>query len=242
MTLNIAMWSGPRNISTALMRAFENRDDTDVTDEPLYAYYLNETQLDHPGRDEVIRSQSTDWRVVTQQLIGPSPRRRPVWYQKHMTHHLLDEIDRGWMNELTHCFLIRSPRQVLASYAKTRPNVTLEDLGFEQQAEIFTYLQEHTHDTPLVIDSQDVLQDPKGVLTRLCEALDIPFTDDMLTWPAGPRSTDGVWAKHWYDNVLRSTGFVPYTAREVVVDPALEPIVSAAQPHYDRLHAHRLKA
>jgi hypothetical protein len=232
----IAMWSGPRTVSTALMRSFENRADTVVVDEPLYGYYLATTGIDHPGGDEIIASMAADWRTVLAGLTGaPLPAGVSVYYQKHMTHHLLPEIDRGAFAGLKHAFLIRDPRRLLASYARVRSQPTLADLGLEQQAEIF-----RTFGGP-VIDSADILRDPQAALEALCDALGIGFDPAMLAWPAGPRPTDGVWAKYWYDNVWRSTGFGP--ARESAaadLPPELEPLAAACQPYYDELAAHRL--
>jgi len=235
------MWSGPRNISTAMMRAWEARGDCAVTDEPLYAHYLHHTRLPHPGFDEIIGSQSTDWREVTRWLTGPPPGDRPLWYQKHMTHHLLPRIDRDWMGEVRHCFLIRSPREVVASYARAREEMTLEDLGFAQQAEIFRYASDQLGQTPPVMDSRDVLSHPRSMLTQLCAALDVPFTESMLTWEPGLRETDGVWAKHWYASVKDSTHFKPYTAREPEYPAECEPIVARARPHYDLLYSRRIR-
>jgi hypothetical protein len=230
------MWSGPRNISTAMMRAFENRDDCAVIDEPFYAHYLAKTGADHPAIEEVIASQPTDWRDVVAHLLGPIPGHKPIWYQKHMTHHLLPEIDREWMRDFVHCFLIRHPAEVLSSYAKTRPDVTLEDLGFTQQNEIYDYLGGGA----LVIDSRDVVENPRAILGRLCASLGIAFSEKMLSWPAGPRETDGVWARHWYQNVWSSTGFQPPPRREPDYPRSLQPIVDAALPAYERLYATRL--
>jgi hypothetical protein len=230
------MWSGPRNISTAVMRAFENRPDCAVIDEPLYAHYLEKTRVAHPGIEEVIASQPTDWREVIRHLLGPIPGGKPIWYQKHMTHHLLPEIDRAWMQHLAHCFLIRHPAEVLSSYARTRPDVTLEDLGFKEQAEIY----DHLGGDALVIDSADLLAGPRAILTELCRALGIPFSEAMLSWPPGPRDTDGVWAVHWYQNVWASTGFQPREQKEPTYPRSLQPIVDAALPYYRRLHARRL--
>jgi Sulfotransferase domain len=232
----IAMWSGPRTVSTALMRSFENRADTIVVDEPLYGYYLATTGIDHPGADEIIASMSGDWRTVLAGLTGaPLPPGVSVYYQKHMTHHLLPEIDRTAFAGLKHAFLIRDPRRLLASYARVRSQPTLADLGLEQQAEIF-----RTFGGP-VIDSADILRDPPAALEALCDALGIGFDPAMLSWPAGPRPTDGVWAKHWYDNVWRSTGFGPYRESATAgLPPELEPLAAACQPYYDELAAHRL--
>ncbi len=233
------MWSGPRTVSTALMRSFENRTDTVVVDEPLYGYYLARTGIDHPGRDQVIATMPTDWRSVLDDLTGrPLPDGILVHYQKHMTHHLLPEIDRGSFTGLTHAFLIRDPRQLLASYARVRSQPTLADLGLEQQAEIF-----RAFGGP-VIDAADILRDPPAALGALCAALGIAFDPAMLSWPAGPRSTDGVWAPYWYDNVWRSTGFGPYrpTPSGAGLPAELEPLAALCQRYYDELAAHRLRA
>jgi hypothetical protein len=232
------MWSGPRTVSTALMRSFEHRPDTVVVDEPLYAFYLARTGVDHPGRDEVIASMPADWRTVLTQLAAdPVPGGAPVYYQKHMTHHLLPEVDRNALAGLTHAFLIRDPRRLLASYARVRSRPVLADLGLEQQVEIF-----RAFGGP-VIDSADILRAPRPALEALCDALGIGFHPAMLSWPAGPRPTDGVWARYWYDSVWRSTGFGPGTAPAADVDlpPELEPLAAQCLPFYDELAARRLR-
>ena len=236
MTVRIAMWSGPRTVSTALMRSFGNRPDTVVADEPLYGYYLAHTAVDHPGRAEIIASMPSDWREVLAALGKDAlPDGKSVYYQKHMTHHLLPEIDRAALGGLTHAFLIRDPRQLLASYARVRSEPTLADLGLEQQAEIF-----RTFGGP-VIDSADILRDPGRALEALCDALGIGFDPSMLSWPAGPRPTDGVWARYWYDNVWKSTGFGPYRPPSGEPLPAsLEPLAAACEPYYEELRARRL--
>ena len=241
MPLRIAMWSGPRNISTAMMRAWENRPDTTVVDEPFYACYLQATGLDHPGRDEVIASQPSDWREVVAGLTGPLPGGIEVQYQKHMTHHMLPGIGRDWLDEVSNCFLVRTPTEVVASYAETRKAPTLEDLGFPQQAELFEQVCDRLGHAPPVLDTSDVLRDPAAMLAALCESVGIAFDARMLSWPAGPRSTDGVWAKHWYHAVERSTGFNPLRAHSKPVPAALAPLVDAARPIYERLAAHRLQ-
>ncbi len=231
------MWSGPRTVSTALMRSFENRPDTVVVDEPLYGYYLAHSGVDHPGKDEIVASMPTDWRTVLAQLAqAPLAAGASVYYQKHMTHHLLPEIDRTALAGLSHAFLIRDPRQLLASYARVRSQPVLADLGLAQQVEIF-----RAFGGP-VIDSADILRDPRAALAALCDALGIPFDPAMLSWPTGPRPSDGVWAPYWYDSVWRSTGFGPY--REPADDdlPAeLEPLAAQCQPFYVELAAHRLR-
>jgi len=239
--LRIAMWSGPRNISTAMMRSWGNRDDCMVVDEPLYAYYLNQTRKPHPGIDDVIAAGLTDWRKVAAQLTGPVPGGKRIYYQKHMTHHLLPEIDRAWLGQLTNCFLIREPREVLASYARIVETATLEDTGFPQQAEIFEYVRERTGQAPPVVDAADMLRDPRRMLGLLCDVLGVDFQESMLSWPPGPRATDGVWAKHWYAEVEKSTGFRPYQPRNIALPPRLESLYAACRADYDRLYEHRLQ-
>ena len=230
----IAMWSGPRTVSTALMRAWENRPDTMVADEPLYAFYLDRTGLDHPGRDQVIASQPTDWRVVLAQLAGgPLARGAVIGYAKHMTHHLLPEVDQAALAPFRHAHLIRAPRELLASYARVRAEPTVADLGLRQQAEIF-----EAFGGP-VIDSRDLLTDPGGTLCALCRALAVPFDDRMLAWPAGPRDSDGVWAPYWYAGVLASTGFAPYRPPSAALPARLEPLADQCQPYFDRLYQYR---
>jgi hypothetical protein len=242
--IRIAMWSGPRNISTAMMRAFENRPDTAVIDEPFYAVYLAATGADHPMREESMASQSTDWRTVVVGLLGPVPMGRRIFYQKHMTHHMVGEIDRAWIARVTNAFLIRSPEDVLVSYTAVRGQATLEDIGMAQQLELFEREAERLGRAPPVVDSHDVLQDPRGVLSALCEALIIPFTDRMLSWPAGRRMSDGVWAPAWYAAVERSTRFSPPRERARFEDlpDDLKRVAEAARPAYDKLAAHRLHA
>jgi hypothetical protein len=193
----IAMWSGPRNISTAMLRSWGERSDTFVCDEPLYAHYLLTTGVEHPGRDEVIASQENDWRRVVEWLTGEIPEGRSVFYQKHMAHHLLPVIGRDWLSNVTSVFLIRNPGEMLTSLIRVTPEVGLNDTGLPRQWELFERQRETTGTAPPVIDSRDVLENPRGVLSALCGALDLPFDEAMLSWAAGPRPTDGVWAKHW---------------------------------------------
>jgi len=217
------------------MRAWENRPDTVVTDEPLYAYYLSRTGLDHPGRDTIIASQPTDPSEVLEQLISaPLPDGAEISYVKHMTHHLLPEVDRAALAPLRHAHLIRDPRELLVSYAKVRTEPTLDDLGIRQQAEIFD-----AFGGP-VVDSRDLLADPEGILRLLCQALDVPFTKEMLSWPAGPRASDGVWAPYWYDSVHASTGFAPYRPPAGPLPARLEPLAERCLPYYERLYRHRI--
>jgi hypothetical protein len=236
----IAMWSGPRNISTAMMRAWENRGDCVVSDEPLYAHYLAHTGIDHPGADEVIAAGKTDWQQVVATLTGPVPGGAPLWYQKHMTHHLLPHIGIDWIGSLENVFLIRHPAEVVSSYRKKRDQVTPEDIGMPQQAALFEQVAQRDGRAPAVIDADDFLRAPRAQLEALCARLDIPFTERMLHWPAGPRDSDGVWAKHWYDAVWASTGFEAWRPRERTLDDASRRVVDACEPLYQQLRAHRL--
>jgi hypothetical protein len=231
----IAMWSGPRNISTAMMRSFGARDDTVVVDEPLYAHYLAATGLQHPGRDRILASQPVRWQQAVGELLAALPAGRPVQYQKQMTHHLLTQIGDAWMGSLSHAFLIRDPAEVIASYAKVREEPTLADLGFEPQAGIF-----RRFGGP-VVDAADLLRDPAGMLSALCAALGIEYQPAMLSWPAGPRDTDGVWAPHWYASVESSTGFAAPRKSQAGVPDRLKPLVEAARPYYLELAAHRIR-
>jgi hypothetical protein len=235
------MWSGPRNISTAMMRSWGNRNDCVVVDEPLYAHYLAVTRKPHPGIDEVIASGDTDWQNVVGKLTASIPDQKRVYYQKHMTHHLLPQMGRSWLAQLTNCFLIRDPREVLASYTKIVETPTLEDTGFPQQAEIFDHVRTHTRCVPPVLDAADVLRDPRRLLGLLCDALQVDFQESMLSWPPGPRTTDGVWAKHWYAEVEKSTGFRTYQPKQIELPPPLEALRERCIGYYDLLHDHRLR-
>ncbi len=236
--VRIAMWSGPRNLSTALMRSFGNRPDCAVSDEPFYAAYLKLSGSPHPMREEVMRSQPTDWRAVAAALAGPVPGGKPVWYQKHMTHHMLPAIGRDWMRACRHAFLIRHPARVLASYAAKRQSVEFADIGFAEQAALFDAAAALAGKAPPVVDADALLADPPRVLAGLCAALDIPFSEAMLAWPPGLRETDGVWASHWYDAVVRSTGFGPPAPMPALDDPHMRRLEEQALPIYERLSAH----
>ena len=236
------MWSGPRTISTALMRSWGSRADTAVADEPFYAHYLAATGLAHPGRAAVLRSQPTDWRAVADALTGPVPGGKTVFYQKHMAHHLLPGMDGPWLGALRHAFLLRDPAALLASLAKVLPDPRPEDTGLPQQAALFERIAREQGTRPPVIDARDVLEDPPGMLRALCVALGVPFDPAMLAWEPGPRSTDGVWAEHWYASVEASTGFEPARGKAAAMPDRLRPVLDACRPHYATMHAHRLSA
>jgi hypothetical protein len=198
------------------------------------------TGIDHPMREEVIAAGPADWRDVVARLTGPVPDGARVFYQKHMTHHMIEGIDRAWIDRVTSGFLIRAPEQVLASYTAKREEVTLADIGFAQQAEIFDRVAGRLGAAPPVIDAEDVLRDPRRTLSALCAACAIPFDESMLAWPAGRRASDGVWAAHWYAAVESSTGFAPYGLREVTLAPRLAAIAEEAREYYERLRPYRI--
>lgn len=240
--LRIASWSGPRNISTAMMRSWGNREDTHVSDEPFYAHYLSVCQVDHPGVDEVVASGETNWRKVVSALTGPIPNQKTVWYQKHMTHHLLPHIELDWLESLTHCFLIRQPREMLSSLLAVMPNPGLKDTGLPQQISLFNRVRASSGRVPPVVDARDLLLNPRGVLSQLCTALGLEFSDSMLSWKPGRRETDGVWAKYWYASVEKSSGFEPYEERDRSVPEDHRPLLAECEEIYEAMYRHRLTA
>ena len=229
--MKIAMWSGPRNLSTAMMYAFGNRVDCAITDEPFYAAYLHHTGVQHPMGADIMASQPTDPATVVQTLTGPNPGGRAIWYQKHMTHHMIDGFPMDWLEQVTNVFLIRHPARVMASYQRKRENPTLGDLGFVEQKQIYDACVARGQ-APVVIDSDDILQNPVRALRRLCDGIGITFDPAMLSWPAGPRDADGIWAAHWYDAVHKSTGFGPPPG-DMPDIPADDPTLTAALRIYD---------
>ena len=236
------MWSGPRNLSTAMMRSFSSRQDCEAVDEPFYAAYLKATGLQHPMRDAVIASQPTDpAEVIAQCLEAPSDPGHIV-YQKHMTQHMIGGFDTGWMAQVTNVFLIRAPERVLASYAAKTEQVTAADIGFIRQRELFDEVHAATGELPAVIDAADIRKAPAAMLEKLCAAITIPYDPAMLSWPQGPHEADGVWAAHWYDSVWRSTGFAPPENGEPPALPAsLEAIAEEVRPHYEHLRRFTLQ-
>lgn len=235
----IAMWSGPRNLSTAMMRSFSSRSDSFVSDEPFYAAYLKATGLDHPMRDEVMASQPQDADEVVRYILGPVQGGKTVWYQKHMSHHMVDGFPLDWMDGVTNVFLLRSPERVLASYAQKRESVTLADIGFEGQAMLFDRVAQRTGRAPVVVDSDDIRRDPEGTLLALCAAVGLEWDPAMLNWRKGAHAQDGVWGPHWYNAVYNSTGFSPPDEIGPLPD-WLAQIAGEARPFYERMREYRL--
>lgn len=237
--MKIAMWSGPRNLSTALMYSFGNRDDCAVVDEPFYAAYLKLTGLDHPMRDQILASQSQNPETVAAGLLDPSAKIEEHFYQKHMTQHMIEGIPRDWMRDAVNVFLIRHPARVIASYAAKRENPTLDDIGFRQQAELFDLVKSWGQE-PVVIDSHDIRDNPQYMLKKLCNTIGLNYSYSMLSWPRGGHHQDGVWAAHWYGAVWHSTGFAGAEGALPEVPLALEAVLEAALPYYTRMKAHKL--
>ena len=236
-TLRIAAWSGPRNISTAMMRSWENRPDTMVCDEPFYAHYLQETKLRHPGFEEVLHHHQTDPIKIIDSLTEQNE--FAVQYQKHMTHHLLASVPTDWIGEMTNIFLIRHPREMLTSLLKQIPEPSIEETGLPQQLALFETLCSGG-ETPIVLEGKDILQDPRRVLTTLCRRLGIDFYDEMLSWPTGKRASDGIWAPHWYASVEASSSFAPWKAKDEIVPAKHEALCLECEDIYAQLRAHKM--
>ena len=239
--IKIAMWSGPRNLSTSTMRSFGEREDTVCIDEPFYAAYLLKTGLDHPLKEETLLSQENNAKKVAAYLSGPNPHNAPIWYQKHMCHHMIAGIPRHWMESCRHAFLIRHPARVIASFTAKHGEFSLEDTGLPLQVSLFDAVRA-TGSIPPVMDTTEMLVDPGRYLSALCAQLDIPFTKKMLRWKPGPRPEDGVWGVHWYANTWRSSGFEPKEVAPLpAVLPQYKPVLDAALPFYQELYAYRIK-
>lgn len=234
------MWSGPRNLSTAMMYAFGARSDCSVWDEPFYASYLKATGLLHPMRSEILASGITDPGAVTRACLGPIPGGKSVFYQKHMTQHMITGFERSWLKDCVNVFLIRNPARVIASYAVKRENPVLDDIGFRQQAELFDQVCQADGKAPPVLDSHDIRRDPHGTIKALCAAIDLPFEADMLHWRKGGHKDDGVWAAHWYGAVWNSTGFSDPEGPLPTIPEALRPVCDAADVYYRKLEPYRI--
>lgn len=238
--VRVAMWSGPRNISTALMRSWDARGDCAVVDEPLYAHYLMATGHPHPGADAILEHHETDFDRVIAALLGPIPNGASVFYQKHMAHHVLPDMDMAWIRDLNSAFLIRDPSAMIASLAKVLPNPAIEETGLPQQVRLLEWLRDETGETPPVFDSRDVLMDPARALPAMCQSLGVSFTERMLSWAPGRRATDGVWAEHWYANVEKSTGFAPWAPPRDEPPARLRSLVRQCEALYQRLYESRM--
>ncbi|MEO8176290.1 MAG: HAD family hydrolase [Sphingomicrobium sp.] len=240
MTVRVAMWSGPRNLSTALLRSFGNRADTYVSDEPFYGAFLKSSGADHPLRDEIIAAMDCDWASVMRTLSGEPPDGSPVWYQKQMWHHMVGPVGYDDFAGFTHAFLIREPERMIASYLRQREAAAFEDFALDRQADFFEREADRLGHAPPVVDANDVLADPAAVLERLCERLGIGWDPAMLSWPPGRRATDGVWAGHWYAAVEASTGFGTPDLAPVHLPEAAQRLADRCRPYYERLSAHRI--
>lgn len=234
MSKRIAMWSGPRNISTAMMRSWENRVDCSVVDEPFYAHYLQQTQSPHPMFDEVLAAQSNEFSDVVDELTL-TPLNVDIQYQKHMTHHMLPDCDLQWTKHLTHCFLIRDPAYVVNSYTQSRGVCHAEDIGIKRQYELYTAISEITGQSIPIIDSVTVLTSPEVILRKMCAALNIAFSESMLIWPKGRRDSDGVWASHWYHSVEQSTHFAAPSKASFTLTAEQQRVVDEVAPYYEAL-------
>jgi len=236
--MRIAMWSGPRNLSTAMMYSFGARKDCDVIDEPFYGAYLALTGLEHPMRHAIMESQPLDPHAVVARLTAPIPEGR-VEYQKHMSQHMIESVPRDWLGQLRNIFLIRHPARVIASYSAKRENPTLDDIGFRQQAELYEIATE-LGDDPVVVDSHDIRDDPEGMLQKLCASIGLEFEPSMLSWPVGGHPADGIWASHWYGAVHRSTEFAGAEGPLPEVVGPLKSVLDAALPYYEMLRANKI--
>ena len=241
MTLRIAMWSGPRNLSTAMMRSFGGRADTFVSDEPFYGCFLKTTGADHPMREEVIAAMDCDWQSVMTSLRGDTPDGSPVWYQKHMWHHMAGPVGYDGFAGFTHAFLIREPERMIASYLRKRDTAAFDGFGMDRQAEFFDREADRLGRAPPVVDANDVLASPEGVLSKLCEALGIAWDSAMLSWAPGRRDTDGPWAPHWYGAVEKSTGFRAPESDSVNLPDDARRLADRCRPYYEQLAAHRIR-
>jgi len=241
MTSNfIAMWSGPRNISTALMRSFENRSDCFVSDEPFYSYFLYKTGLKHPLSDEVINSGLIHYDKIIKYITGPIPSSKNIWYQKHMAHHILEGENIDWIKNMKNCLLIRHPSDVILSYSKKNEINNIQQLGYLQQIEIYKMLTKELGISPIIIDAQDLLMEPKKMLIEICEILRIKFDKKMLSWPLGSRKTDGVWGKHWYKQVEASTEFKSYIQTSRIIPPKYQSLYDECIQCYNFLYQNRI--
>jgi len=237
----LAMWSGPRTISTAMMRSWGGRTDTAVIDEPFYGYYLRQTGIRHPGAADIMAAQPCDWSHVIEAISGEIPNGKSLYYQKHITTHMLPEISLDWLQSMSHCFLIRAPERVVASYSKTRPAANTDDLGYVTQRALFEHVAGLGY-TPLVVDAEHFLRHPEDQLRQMCEQLGLAFEARMLAWEPGIRKTDGVWHPYWYDAVARSTGFASTQKPLPELNTEQRSIAAECRPHYEVLARYAIRS
>jgi Sulfotransferase domain len=239
--LRIAMWSGPRNISTAMMRSFSSRADCAVTDEPFYGAFLKQSGERQPMAEAVIADMETDWHSVADSMRGPVPGGKAVWYQKHMPHHMIGPVDILDFPDHAHVFLIRAPELVVASYAAKNELRAAHLLGFAQQVEYHKRISDRLGKAAPVLDSNDILANPAVMLAGLCAAIGIDWDPAMLNWPAGAHPADGIWGSHWYNAVEKSTGFGAPTVR-VPLSDAAQRIADQCQADYAYLARFRIRS
>ena len=234
------MWSGPRNLSTALMRSFENRTDTAVIDEPFYAHFLKQTNLNHPGRNEIISTLDSNWDNIVLKITGPIPHNKSIWYQKHMAQHNLEGCDLNWIKSFHNCILIRDPKYVIPSYNKEYSLSDEKLLGYCQQLNLIRILEDEEGITPPIFDATDILEKPEQALKKICISVGIRFSQKMLKWPKGKRESDGIWAKYWYRNVENSSGFQPFQKKNIVIDKKLIPLYKKCLADYNSMYEKRI--
>ena len=234
--MNIYMWSGPRNLSTALMRSFENRDDTKVWDEPFYAYYLKETKKNHPLANEIINKYETNLEKIIDLVTAEKDF---IYFQKHMSHHIIKKIPINWITKGINCFLIRHPKEVLLSYIQKNDLIDSNDLGYPAQLRLFNYIKT-SNKKILVIDAKDLSEKPEIILKKICKKINIPFTEKMLNWPKGRRDSDGIWEKIWYKNVKSSTSFNKISNKEYEIPKKYNHIYNESLRIYDQLKIYNI--
>ena len=227
----VACWSGPRNISTALMRSWSSRSDTFVTDEPFYAYYLSKTKLKHPMHMEIINKYSTDYKKIVSYLNSKTPDGKKIWYQKHMAHHILNLNDIEWITNFENCILLRHPKEVISSYSNKNKLNSFEELGYRQQYEIIKLLKKKNKSF-IIIDSSELLQNPAKVLDGWCKKINIKYEQSMLNWEEGNHINDGIWWKSWYDNVIKTTGFQKYKKKDINIESEYDSIYNESMKYY----------
>jgi len=227
----VACWSGPRNISTALMRSWSSRRDTFVSDEPFYAHYLKSTQNNHPMREKIIKHYLTDYNKIVTHLTNNIPNQKTVWYQKHMAHHINDLNNIDWIKNFENCILIRHPKDVISSYVKKNTLNHIDEIGYPQQYKIMKYLDDIGKKF-IVIDSDILLKNPEKILSQWCNSIDLEFDNSMLRWKKGNHQNDGIWWSHWYDNVIKSTKFQKFSSSDNIVDKKYKLIYDEALDYY----------